>query len=186
MASGKWRSSLTKSVSAAFNSVDALRYVGVKMSRAEPEAVVEQQMALVRRISRLALTIADKRARNLFEHDTCYPLRFALALTDELTDDEDARLRAVNSFRDDFQLLLSLESKANYSDDVNHMLGEIPWLAEAANRVTMMLYDRPPSRTLVDDDAQSLVNDMFDHQGDTKINEDSNNMSPRPNDKTYD
>ena len=101
--------------------------------------VLQEQRDRCSRLLEVALATNGFRADSLREHDSSYPMRFALVLSDSL---EQQRV-AVRSFKEDFHFLLQMEERARGDDGLLEVLRHTFWRQDPLVRLLFMLWDRP-------------------------------------------
>ena len=94
-------------------------------------------------------------------------MRFALVLSDSL----EQQRAAVRSSKEDFQM----EARARGDDGLLEVLPHAVWRQDPLVRLLFMLWDRPRGDE-IDNEALEFTKQMFDHQGDTRLNEESNRL----------
>ena len=135
------------------------------------ENSLQEQSYRCAELLEVALAINGFRADSLREHGSSYHMRFALVLSDSL----EQQRAAVRSFREDLHLLLQIEDRARGGDGLMEVLRHIVWRQDPLVRLLFMLWDRPRGDE-IDNEALDLTKQMFDHQGDTRLNEESNRL----------
>ena len=124
------------------------------------ENALQEQKDRCSRLLEVALAINGFRADSLREHDSSYPMRFALVLYDSL----EQQRAAVRSFEEDFHVLLQMEERARGDDGLLDVLRHVVWRQDPLVRLLFMLWDRPRGDE-IDNEALELTKQMFDHQG---------------------
>ena len=132
---------------------------------------LQEQRDRCSRLLEVALAINLFRADSLREHDSSYPMRFAFVLSDSL----EQQRAAVQSFKEDFHFLLQMEERVRGDDGLLEVLRHIVWRQDPLVRLLFMLWDRPRGDE-IDNEALEITKQMFDHQGDTRLNEESNRL----------
>ena len=149
-----------------------LRTLGITLGGVcDEELALQEQRDRCSRVLEVALAINGFRADSLREHDCSYFMRFALVLSDSL----EQQRAAVRSFKEDFHFLLPMEVCARGDDGLLELLRHIIWRQDPLVRLLFMLWDRPRGDE-IDSEALEITKQMFDHQGDTRLNEESNRL----------
>ena len=93
-------------------------------------------------------------------------MRFALVFSDSL----EQQRAAVRSFKEDFHFLLQMEERTRSDDGLLEVLRHVVWRQDPLVRLLFLLWDRPRGDE-IDNEALEITKEMFDHQGDTRLNE---------------
>ena len=166
MAMGQWYFVLRESLINVIQTTSTLRTLGVALGGncGEENALQEQRD----RCSRL-LEVGF-RADSLREHDSSYLMWFALVLSDL-----EQQRAAVRSFKEDFHFLWQMEECARGDDGLLEVRHHAAWRQDPLVCLLFMLWDRPRGDE-IDNEALELTKHMFDHQRDTRLNEESNRL----------
>ena len=74
-----------------------------------------------------------------------------------------------------FALVLLMEERARGDDGLLDVLRHVVWRQDPLVRLLFMLWDRPRGDE-IDNEALEITKQMFDHQGDIRLNEESNRL----------
>ena len=169
MASGQWYFVLRESLINIVQTTSTLKTLGVTLGgNCGEENAPQEQRDRCSRLLEVALAMNGFRADSLREHDSSYPMQFALVLSDSL----EQQRAAVRSFKEDFHFLSLMEERARGHDGLLEVLRHVVWWQDPLVRLLFMLWDRPRGDE-IDNEVLELTKQMFDHQGDTRLNEES-------------
>ena len=172
MATGQWYFVLRESLINVIQTTSTLETLGVTLGdNCGEENALQEQRDRCSRLLEVALAITGFRADSLGEHDSSYSMRFALVFSDSL----EQQRAAVRSFKEHFHFLLQMEERARGDDGLLEVLRHIVWRQDPLVLLLFMLWDRPRGDE-IDTEAFEVTKQMFDHQGDTRLNEEPNRL----------
>ena len=181
MATGQWYYVLRESLINVIQTTSTLKTLGVALGdNCGEENALQEQRDRCSRFLEVALAINGFRADSLRERDSSYPMRFALVLSDSL----EQQRAAVRSFKEDFHFLVQMQERVRGDDGLLEVLRHVVWRQDPLVRLPFMLWDRPRGDE-IDNEALELTKQMFDHQGDTRLNEEPNRLCKQNADFQY-
>ena len=151
MAMGQWYFVLRESL---INVVQTKSTLGVALGgNCGEENALQEQRDRCSRLLEVALAINGFRADSLREHDSSYPMRFALVFSDSL----EQQRAAVRRFKGNFHFLLQMEERARGDDGLLEVLRHVVWRQDPLVCLLFMLWERPRGDE-IDNEASSLQN----------------------------
>ena len=156
MATGQLYFVLRESLINAIQTTSTLKMLVVALGgNCGEEIALQEQRDRCSRLLEVALAINGFRADSLREHDSSYPMRFALVLSDSL----EQQRAAVRSFKEDFHFLLQIEERARGDDGLLEVLRHVVWRQDPFVRLLFMLWDRPRGDE-IDSEALELTKNV--------------------------
>ena len=122
MATGQWYFVLRESLINVIQTKSTLKTLRVVLGgNCGEENALQEQRDRCSRLLEVALAINGFRADSLGEHDSSYPMRFALVFSDSL----EQQRAAVRSCKEDFHFLLQMEERARGDDGLLEVLRHV-------------------------------------------------------------